>query len=246
MPVFFLPDSCITPPSVSVAGDLLRHLRDSLRTRVGETLMIGDGRTRRYRITVTAITKQGLTGHISESLSRPAGTTPSLTLGQALLKGDKMDWVIQKATELGVSRIVPLLCRHSLVQPKAGRIDQQLARWQRIALEAAQQSEQWSVPTIDLPRPLATFCSASTHDLRLMLAERRETGARMNDLPLPTAPESSVVVVIGPEGGWTQDEAAEAEQAGFLPVTLGPTVLRAETAAVTAVGILQHRLGALG
>ncbi len=245
MPVFLLPPQNLTPPHVSITGELLTHIRDSLRVRAGEQLLVGDGAGRRYRIEVTAVAKKAVTGRILESMEQPARTTPSLILGQALLKGDKMDWVIQKATELGVATVLPVQTRHSVVQPKADRIEAQVARWQRIALEAAQQSERWIVSAVGAPQTVPALCATAKQTLRIILTERRETGAKIDDLTWPTAPEASVAVLVGPEGGWSEEEIVVAEQAGFCLVTLGPTILRAETAAIAAIAILQQKLGAL-
>jgi len=247
MPVFFLPPRSITPPTVSVTGDLLTHLRDSLRIEVGETLLVADGADRRYRIEITAITKQLMTGHVIDVIPRPARRAPSLILGQALVKGEKMDWVIQKTTELGVHTIIPVQSRQSIVQLKPDRIGTQTARWKRIALEAAQQSEQWQVPTIAAPLSLSSHLTQKpAHSLALILTERRDHASTLANMALPASPETSILVLVGPEGGWTEEEVATAEGAGYVPLTLGPKILRAETAAITAIGILQHRLGELG
>jgi 16S rRNA (uracil1498-N3)-methyltransferase len=246
MPVFFLPVQFITPPTVTIVGDLLIHLRDSLRVRTGEELLIGDGSGQRFRTEVMAVTKQAITAVILEMMSAPA-QAPSFVLGQALLKGEKMDWVIQKATELGVRTIMPLQCRHSQVQPKPGRIENQTARWQRIALEAAQQSEQWHIPTIMPPQEMARFVQEmSTGGTRLILMERRERGANFSALELPSSTQDTITMLVGPEGGWAREEIVAAEKAGFVPMTLGPSILRAETAAIVSIGILQYRLGRLG
>lgn len=246
MPVFFILPQCITPPTLSITGDLLHHLRDSLRVTIGETLWLGDGQSTRYRAEITDVTKRAATGRILETIQGPPHRTPRLILGQSLLKGEKMDWVIQKATELGVSEIVPIESRHSVVQLKADRFDHQLARWQRIAVEAAQQSEQWRVPMISPPRHLAALLTAhATGTITLMLAERRE-GKSLQTVDLPQDVTGSVLVLIGPEGGWSQEEIQIAEQAKVVPITLGQQILRAETAAIVAISILQSRLGNLG
>lgn len=247
MPVFFLPDDQITPPMATVTGELVAHLRDSLRVGVGEELLLGDGNGHRYRAAVTAISKQAITARILERLEEPPSSAPSLTLGLALLKGDKMDWAIQKTTELGVAAIVPLQTRHSVVQPKRERIEAQRARWQRIALEAAQQSEQWRVPQVRTPQALGAFLAEDARgSLRLILAERQSGAQRLLELDSPLSPEATLTVLVGPEGGWTREEVAQAAQAGYVPITLGPQILRAETAAIIALGLLQHRLGRLG
>lgn len=247
MPVFFLSPQSIDPPTVTISGELLRHLRDSLRLTVGEELLVGDGTGQRYRTVITEVSRQVVTGRILDTQWEPVRQTPKLVLGQALLKGDKMDWVVQKATELGVGTIVPLQAGRSIVQPKADRIEAQTARWQRIALEAAQQSEQWRVPTVVAPQVLVPYArSRPAHSLRLILTERR-TGCRsVREITLPATPEDFITLLIGPEGGWTGEEMAAVEQAGFLSISLGPKILRAETAAIVAIAILQHRLGELG
>lgn len=246
MPVFFVPAECISRQVLSVTGDVLVHLRDSLRIKAGEILLFGDGVSRRYRTEITAVTKQNLTGRIIETITQPAPAASSLILGQSLLKGEKTDWVIQKATELGVSEIVPIESRHSVVHLKADRVGNQLARWRRIALEAAQQSEQWRVPTIPSPRSLPTLLTdRATGTVTLMLAERQE-GKSLQTVELPQGVSDSVLVLIGPEGGWSKEEVLLAEQAGIQQVTLGEHILRAETAAIAAISILQSRLGGLG
>ena len=107
MPTFFLSSESIVPPTVHISGPLLNHLRQSLRLQPGEILTVTDDRGRRYRTEIIEVTSRVLTGRIVETIAAPVRTSPSIVLAQALLKGEKMDWVIQKATELGVERIVP-------------------------------------------------------------------------------------------------------------------------------------------
>lgn len=157
-----------------------------------------------------------------------------------------MDWVIQKATELGVDRIIPVQTRHGVVKIQPERVDHQRTRWDRIALEAAQQSERWTIPTIELPTDLTLVvqeqAAAAT---RIILSERSR------ELPLTKAtltpdPRHSIVLLIGPEGGWDQEELRQASEATFQAVAIGTRILRAETAAIAAVSIVQSRLGELG
>lgn len=246
MPVFFVSPACIEQSTISVTGEMLTHLRDSLRTTIGETLWFGDGQSTRYRAEIIDISKHVVTGRILETIQEPPRYTPHLILGQSLLKGEKMDWVIQKAIELGADELIPIESRHSVVQLKADRVDHQLSRWQRIALEAAQQSEQWRVPTIAMPQSFSTLLiPRATSTIALMLAERRE-GKSLQTIELPQDPMSSVLILIGPEGGWSHEELAMADQAEVQPITLGPHILRSETAAIAAICILQSRLGKLG
>lgn len=244
MPTFFVASEAIVPPTVRITGPLLQHLRASLRLQPGELLTVTDERGRRYRAEIAEVSIGTLIGRILDTTSAPPKTSPSIVLAQSLLKGEKMDWVIQKATELGVARIAPVLASHSVVRPQADRIEHQLARWQRIALEAAQQSERWSVPVIDEPATVPHLLSTSkTAALKILLAER-SNGASLSNLPLHN--DGDVWLLIGPEGGWEEAEFRHMREQGFVGVTLGPRILRAETAAIAALTILQSRLGELG
>jgi len=246
MPVLFVSPERIDQQTISVTGDVLVHLRDSLRITVGETLWLNNGQGTKFRVAITEVSKRAVIARILETIQEPPRQTPRLILGQSLLKGEKMDWAIQKATELGVSEIVPIESQHSVVQLKADRAAHQLARWQRIALEAAQQSEQWRVPTIAPPRSLsALLTSRVTDTIALMLAERRD-GNSLQAVNLPQDATGCILVLIGPEGGWSQEEAQIAEQAGSRLITCGQHILRSETAAIATISILQSRLGTLG
>lgn len=246
MAVFFVDPECVTPPTISLTGNLLNHIKSSLRIVIGESLWFCNGQDTRYHAKITDISKYAVTGQILETIEQPAHRMPHVILGQSLLKGEKMDWVIQKTTELGVHEIIPLESRHSVVQLKPDRIDHQLTRWQRIALEAAQQSEQWRVPTIARPQSFtALLTGGDTDSMILMLAERRN-GQSVQAVALPQDRNGSLLVLIGPEGGWSKEEMEIAQQRGVHPMTLGQQILRAETAAIATISILQSRLGRLG
>ena len=244
MPTFFVASEAIVPPTVRITGSLLHHLRDSLRLQPGERLTLTDDRGQRYRTEIADVTNTALTGRILETLSAPPNTSPTIVLGQSLLKGEKMDWVIQKATELGVDRIAPIVSSHSVVRPKADRIGQQLARWQRIALEAAQQSERWFVPIIDEPVMIAELLTRSKSATSKIVLAERSGGASLTTVALPST-RDELWLLIGPEGGWDADELGQVLEQGYSAVTLGPRILRAETAAIAAISVLQSRLGGL-
>lgn len=246
MPTFFVAPEAVTPPTIRITGPLLHHLRESLRLQRGESLTLTDSQGTRYRVEVSEITAHAIDARIVEQETPPLRVTPQLLLGQALLKGEKMDWVLQKATELGVDTIVPLETHHSVVKPNPTRIAHQLTRWRRIALEAAQQSERWTIPTISDPTTLSQFCTQqAAATMKGMLVERT-SGLSLTSVALPREPHHSIVVLIGPEGGWTKEEQRLAQDRGFTPLTLGSRILRAETATLAAISILQSRLGELG
>jgi 16S rRNA (uracil1498-N3)-methyltransferase len=246
MPVFFIISEQVQNGTATITGPLLHHIRTSLRTRIGETLWVGDDRRRRHLIQVTQLDRHQLLGQVLEQHDGPIRRSPAVTIGQALLKSDRMDWMIQKATELGAASFVPLVGRYAIVRPKAARVTTQQQRWQRIALEAAQQAERWEIPAIAAPCESAEFfAKQSPADVTLILSERGH-GRSLASIPLPSSPESTIVIATGPEGGWANEELAAAMEHGFTPVTLGERILRAETASLVALSILQSRLGELG
>src|SRR5690349_15917548 len=146
MPVFFIADLQLTDGVLTIIGPLVDHLRKSLRVAVGEKLWVGDNRRKRYFIQVTTINPRELRGHVLEEREESQPRHPTVILAQAILKGDRMDWVIQKATELGAASIVPIISERVIVRPRIERLGAQRERWQRIAVEAAQQAERWDVP----------------------------------------------------------------------------------------------------
>ena len=245
MPVFFIAVPHLTDGVLTITGPLVDHLRKSLRVAVGEKLWVGDNRRKRYFIQVTTIHPRELRGHVLEEREESQPRHPKVILAQAILKGDRMDWVIQKATELGAASIVPIISERVIVRPRIERLGAQQERWQRIAVEAAQQAERWDVPEMQPPVELVTWLRASPGKLKLVLSERSDDDS-LATIALPEEAESRILLVIGPEGGWSVAERDAAHEHGFTSVSLGPRILRAETAAVAAVTIIQSRLGELG
>ncbi|MCX5723901.1 MAG: RsmE family RNA methyltransferase [Nitrospirae bacterium] len=147
---------------------------------------------------------------------------------------------------MGVETLIPLHSTHSVIKLNPERLEHQRSRWERIARDAAQQSERWTLPTIADPLDLAQICRQyASAPVKAILAER-SNGPSLATLPLPQDSQHPIVLLVGPEGGWAPDELKFAEEQGFLPLTLGPRILRAETAALAALSILQSRLDELG
>ncbi len=221
---------------VTLAGDEGRHARVR-RLAVGEAVALFDGAGHSCVGEVTRIARDGIAVCITAVRAPNDGESPlDLTLAVGLLKADKLDWVIEKATELGVARVQPFASAHTLAQPSAGR----QARWQQIARSAAKQSGRSVVPTVAPPRDLADVLKTTA--TRLLLAEHGET------VPLATidAPATTpLLLVVGAEGGFTTTELDAARAAGVHLITLGPRILRAETAAIAACALCQFRWGDL-
>lgn len=246
MPVFFITADQVRDDTVRIEGPLLNHLQNSLRCQVGEEIWLGDDTRQRYRVLVVDINRRALTGRVLERQGLPRSGNPTLLIGQALLKGERMDWVIQKATELGVASLSPLVSRHVIARPRADRLMAQQQRWQRIALEAAQQAERWEVPVVHTTCDAAEFFAGQPADTVGLILNERGDGHSLASISLPRDPQARVAIAVGPEGGWTKEEREGALQRGFTPVTLGSRILRAETATLAALAILQSRLGELG
>ncbi|HKN85355.1 MAG TPA: 16S rRNA (uracil(1498)-N(3))-methyltransferase [Nitrospiraceae bacterium] len=245
MPVFFIAAPDLTDGVLTITGPLVDHLRKSLRVAVGEKLWVGDDRRKRYFIQITTITPRQLRGHVLEEREGSQPRHPMVILAQAILKGDRMDWVIQKATELGAASIVPIISERVIARPRLERLGSQQERWQRIALEAAQQAERWDVPEVHPPVEFNSWLRSSPRELKLILSERSDEGG-LAMIALPEDAKSRILLVIGPEGGWSAAEREAAHASGCTSVSLGPRILRAETATVAAVTIIQSRLGELG
>ncbi|HNA86160.1 MAG TPA: RsmE family RNA methyltransferase [Nitrospira sp.] len=245
MPAFFISSAEIHGTALTLTGELCHHLRASLRVKPGEVLRLTDEHRQRYEVRVSAVAPQALTAEILESRPGPIDTSPRVILAQVILKGDHMDWVVQKASELGVKAVLPLISRHGVVRPQPERVATQVARWQRIATEAAQQSEQWQPPQVLEPLEVRRFFSGHQATTALLLAERQNAVGLAN-VPLPALPTDTITVIVGPEGGWAEEELSQAMDGQCLAVSLGEHILRADTAAVTALSIVQSRLGRLG
>ena len=245
MPVFFVSSQHITDKTIVIDGPLFEHLVKSLRFREGDTLLLCDETRHRHHSLIKEITKTKLEGTILNTEPGPPQSGSKIILGQGMLKGDHMTWAIQKATELGVATIVPLLTDRVIVRPKPDRFDSLQERYARIALDAAQQSERWEIPDIFPPTPFHQFLDQFNQGTIACILVERERLPGIHSLPLDKEFQGTVVVMVGPEGGWTLDERREAQQAHFIPISLGATILRGETAPLAAITLLQSRLGKL-
>ena len=244
MPVFFIPSTAIQGNTVTLSGQLFTHIHKSLRIRTGQSIWVCDDQRTRYSITIIEITKKHLVGEVQETHVGPSQDTPKITLALSILKGEHMAWGIQKATELGVDTIAPIISERVQNRMNSKSMNHIRDRWQRIATEAAQQSERWDVPTILTPQPFHTFLQEQLPTQMNFILTEREIRRPSSSLPFNQKVQTAsyVVLAIGPEGGWTQKEIQGAEREGFTRITLGEKVLRSETAALTGLILLQERL----
>jgi len=223
-----------------MAGTAANHIARVLRLGIGDALTLFDGRGGEYAGSIDEIGKGFVSVEVGEHRPLERESALQLTLAQGISRAERMDWVIQKATELGVTRIVPLLTERSVVHLDSGQARKKLQHWRSIAIAACEQSGRNHVPQIEEPGPLLDFLHTQTAGSRLLLAP--DADRRLVDIASAADP---VTVLIGPEGGLDESERQAALSAGFVAVRLGPRVLRTETAALSALAVLQHRLGDL-
>ena len=239
MPVFFITSDCIHDHRLIVTGPLVQHLRGSLRVKAGEVFWCGDPTRRRYQVRLDEVVLKRIAGDIVDVRTEPQNCAVRVTMAHAVIKAHRMSWMLQKSTELGVTHFAPLVTDRTVVHAKVSQYKQMVERWHRIALEAAQQAERWDVPTIHRPAKLDTFLDESVHyDVKLLLWEK-ETEQRLPTVlrggPRPT----QISILVGPEGGLTDQEVDAAKRCGYQAVTLGPRTLRSETSALAALSVIQ-------
>jgi len=239
-PQFLVDSSALLEADTTLLGAELRHLR-ARRVSVGSEVLLTDGLGHLRRGIVSALDRHRATIRlIEEAVTQPVPSL-RLVLAQVLLKASKTDMVIEKATELGVNDIIVLTSERSVARANP----EHQARWQRIATSAAKQCGRASVPRIMGPTPFETLLDAATADVRLLFWEGSRSGG-LAQAKAERACSDSVLAVVGPEGGFSTLEAAAAERARFLPISLGNHILRAETAAIVAVTLCQYLWGYLG
>ena len=229
--------------TAALGGEQAAHLIRVLRAQAGMEFDIVAG-DRVWRAVIAGIHGD----QVRFNLMAEVEADPALpvTLLLSVFKFDRMEWAIEKATELGVERIVPVVARRSekhLAQAAANRVE----RWRKIAREAAQQSRRSDVPAIEDPLPLKTAARREGDAVRLLLAEQERTTTLRNALSdaIDHAGDEAPVlrVAVGPEGGWAAEEESLFDEQGWKAVTLGPRILRAETAAMTAMAVVAAMLG---
>ncbi|MBA3805888.1 MAG: 16S rRNA (uracil(1498)-N(3))-methyltransferase [Acidobacteria bacterium] len=248
---FYAPPSAFNTDvlSVKLEAEEARHLRDVLRLKRGDEAFVFDGEGREYRCLISESRRDGALLDISEEVVAARPESPlSLTLGVALLKSEKFDLVVQKTTELGVDRIVPIMTRFAEVRLKEGAEGgNRVLRWKRIALEAAKQSGRARVPEISAPIAFASLIesvSSKEEEPRLIFSEREGRGLLETVRQWPARP-LALTALVGPEGGWADEEITQANLSGWSTITLGGRTLRAETAAIAVAALLQHLFGDL-
>jgi 16S rRNA (uracil1498-N3)-methyltransferase len=227
---------------VIIEGPLIEALRFR-GARAGDLVTATDACGTDFRARVVQLSTTAARLHVFECLS-PTESSVEIVLLQALPEKERMEWIIQKTSELGVSAIVPFKSERSISIEEREAKQKKAHRWQEIVVRAVRQSRRARVPRVESYRSFDdALLRCGGGSLKIILSEKR--GQSMKSLLVRPHP-ASICLMVGPEGGFAPEEVARAESAGFIPVKLGERILRTETAAITAVGILQYEVGDLG
>jgi 16S rRNA (uracil1498-N3)-methyltransferase len=243
---FFLGDNEVAGDSATITGELYRHMARVLRLKEGSEVQLTDDGGRRLCGFIEEVGAKSLTVRITGT-EAPGGEQERLrvTLYQGLPKGEKLDLILQKCTELGVSEVVTFEAERSIVKLSGERSAAKLGRYEKIVQEAARQSGRQSPPRVAIGGRLATVLQQAGQAVKLLLWEGEQIVRLRETLEHYPEPES-VAIVVGPEGGLSAAEVEQAMACGFTPVSLGPRILRTETAGLAVLSILQFYWGDMG
>jgi len=242
---FYIPQAKIEKGLLKVEGSEVRHIRRVLRLKVGDRLVLFDGSAKEYEGIIVEESPSSVVMKVENILS-PAKESPlEITLAQSLLKGEKMEYLIQKATELGIKKIIPFFSSRSVPLLDKSKKLRRYHRWEKIVIEACKQCGRIAVPRVE---PLQNYSEmltmASSEALRLILWEKEGQG--LKEVLKGSKGRTEIFFVVGPEGGMSDEEVGEAQKAGFIPITLGKRILRSETAGLCLLSVLQYEWGDLG
>jgi 16S rRNA (uracil1498-N3)-methyltransferase len=237
-PRFFISPEQVIDQHIIITGEDVRHIVTVLRMKTGDELLLCDGKGTEYSVSIEQVNKAEITTDV-KSRSKREIRRPLVTLGQGLPKSDKMDWIVQKATELGVAEIVPLVTERTIV--KIRDEEKRVSRWQKICREAAMQSNRPDIPNVDAIRTFSDFLRTPNSEPGTLLLLPWEEGTHPIKGILRANPGiTNIIVLIGPEGGFSAQEAEKAKEKGFHPVSLGQNILRTETAAIAALSMILY------
>ncbi len=233
---FFVPPEQIQNSRFTVLGSEARHAALVLRKKQGDVIDLFDGKELSFRGRIESVSPERVEGIILEETSKPSSPC-AVTLYQALIKGPRWDWLVEKACEVGASRLVPLMTARTIVKPSrsAG-----LERWRRIALAASKQSGRAQVMNVSEPVEFSAAIQQISADELAFIPWEKEPHVTIRQNFKKT---SGVSLFVGPEGGWEESEVDFARRRGIIPVTIGPTLLRSETAGLVSLAQVLSETG---
>lgn len=241
---FFVPKENIEGDEIVVHGQDVVHIRNVLRLTLGDTVAIFDGEGLRYSAEIISSTRDEVKCKVISRDQVQNESPIEIILGQSILKGTKLDDVVRKSCELGVAKVVPLVAERCALKLKQADLDKKNERWRKIATEASKQSGRAKVPSVlKMMSSVEEFCSYyADYEIKLIFQED-ESSLRFSEVEQGNGSIKNVALLIGPEGGWTESEVKTATVYGFKSVSLGPRILRAETAPIAVLSIVQFFWG---
>jgi len=239
----FVSSELINGTEIELDGDRARYLGRALRARVGDKVNVFNGEGAEWTAAILHISKNTITLRVENSHEAGTESPLKIHLVQGISRGERMDLVVQKATELGVKRITPVITEYGVVKLDESRANKRRDHWQKIATSAVEQTGRVRLPLVDTPIPLKNWFGDKPKEVDTELILK--PGATTTLVSVPS-PETKVCVLIGPEGGFSDGEYEDAKIAGFKAVSLGPRILRTETAAIATLAVLQSLWGDLG
>jgi 16S rRNA (uracil1498-N3)-methyltransferase len=240
IPRIFHPDTLLVEQEIELSSDALNHVANVLRLKSGHPIVLFNGDGNEYSAQLSLVEKRRVLAMVEAQLSVSVESPLIIHLGQGISRGDRMDMVLQKSVELGVHEITPLITERCGVKLSPDRWLKKHQQWQKIIIGACEQCGRNVLPILHQPIELTQWFNQSTNQLRLTLHPRADKNIRHLSIP-----HHGVRLLIGPEGGFSDQEIYQTEQSGFHTVQLGPRILRTETAALAAITSLQALFGDL-
>jgi 16S rRNA (uracil1498-N3)-methyltransferase len=245
MPRFYVPYPRIENELLRIEGDEVKHIRKVLRLKSGDEMIVFDGSGKEYEGKIIEVGSSSVEIRIQNSFISKKESHLEITLAQSLLKGEKMDYLIQKATELGVKEIIPFFSSRSVPRFEKTVSLKRRRRWEKIAVGASKQSGRGVVPKIEPVQDYSEMIKNIPADfIRLVLWEKE--GEKLKEILEGSKEKRKIFFIVGPEGGLSQEEVGLAKQNDLIPVTLGKRILRSETASLCLLSILQYEWGDIG
>lgn len=243
MPRFFVKKDNVSDSKVIITDADIKHIVNVLRKGIGDILEVSDGEGNKYTVKITSISKDQIIADILEKQVE-CSSKINVTLYQSLPKAGKMDLIIQKCTELGVEKIVPFISKRTVVNIDNKAQDKKVQRWRKIAVEACKQCNRTTIPNISTIYTLEEVLrEINTYDLSLLAYEKEKSS--MKQILKENRDSRNIAIIVGPEGGFEESEVKRLTDKGVRSITLGPRILRTETAGMAMLCIVMYEFGCL-
>ncbi|HEX7593061.1 MAG TPA: 16S rRNA (uracil(1498)-N(3))-methyltransferase [Anaerolineae bacterium] len=243
---FFVSPQAIKDSRIALRGTLVHQIRDVLRMRPGDTIVLLDNSGWAHRAELVTIDRDAVRGRVVEKWKLETEPQTRITLYQGLLKGQKFEWVLQKGTEIGIVAFVPVLAARCVIGTVNDVSDARIERWEKIIVEAAEQAGRAALPHLANTLLFAHACEQAGRGGLALIPWEGEHSRGLREALQGVPKSKEISLFIGPEGGFAEEEIATAQSRGVIPVSLGPRILRAETAGLAAASAILYELGDWG